>query len=140
MNKMFHLSYNVIAFDSGGVLHETSYDKHNPYKRSMAIDEMRSCIPLLESLSNQFILVLVCNSTKTKIIEMMKRSGIGIYFDKMYIAPKNRSKVQRLERVMKDFKTNKIILLDDKLENVNEALNNGISAIQITHDDLLKLI
>jgi chaperonin GroEL (HSP60 family) len=71
---------------------------------------------------------------------MMKRSGIGIYFDKMYIAPKNRSKVQRLERVMKDFKTNKIILLDDKLENVNEALNNGISAIQITHDDLLKLI
>lgn len=139
-NKMIvKFPYKVIAFDSGGVLHQTSYDKNDSCKRDIVIEEMKAMRPLLERLSEKYILVLVCNSTKKKISEMMRKSGLGIYFHKMYIAPNGHSKISRLEKVMCDFKTEKIVLLDDKYENVMEALNCDISAILVTYSELMSI-
>ena len=132
-------SYDVIAFDCGGVLHTTSHQEGNKYTRDIVVEEMKALEPLLKKLSNQNILVLVCNSTKSKIIDLILRSKIGKYFHKMYIAPNKSPKVPRLEKVMRDFKTDKIILLDDKMRNINEAKINHIHALPITYEDLMVL-
>jgi hypothetical protein len=58
----------------------------------------------------------------------------------MYIAPNKSPKVPRLEKVMKDFQTNQIILLDDKMRNINEAKENGIPSLLITYEDLILFI
>lgn len=144
MNKMKTLldellsHYDVIAIDCGGVLHDTScVDKLSRY---LVIEEMKQIEPLLKRWSNNHILVLVCNSTKKKIFDIIGHSGLGKYFDKMYIGPNKTSKIQRLERVMKDYRTDKIVLLDDKIKNIQESKKNSISAIQIFYHELLYFI
>jgi len=131
--------YDVIAIDCGGVLHITDFrvDDEEKNNRDIAVDEMKSLEPLLQRLSREHILVLVCNSTKKKIFDLFRRSGLGKYFDKMYIAPNKSPKVPRLEKVMRDYRTEKIILLDDKTRNIDDARMNDIPALQITYDDLI---
>ena len=126
--------YKVICFDCGGVLHSTSY-KTNKLK---VIKEMKDLEPLLKNLSNKYILVLVCNSTKRKMVEMILCSGIGRYFEKMYIGKQKETKIPRLEKVMRDYQTEKIILLDDKPININEATQNTIPAMMMTYSDLIQ--
>lgn len=138
-------SYEVIAFDCGGVLHTTSLpnpkDKETrTATRDVVVQEMIFLEPLLKRLSNKHILVLVCNSTKKKIFDLIKRSRLGKYFSKMYIAPNKSPKVPRLEKVMKDFRTDRVILLDDKMRNIKETKENGISSLQITYEDLIHFI
>jgi hypothetical protein len=41
---------------------------------------------------------------------------------------------------MRDFRTDRVILLDDKMRNINEAKENGISSLQITYEDLIHFI
>jgi len=125
--------YKVLCIDCGGVLHHTSYKVNKP----KVIQEMKDLEPLLQKLCASYILVIVANSTKEKMIEMISYSGIGKYFEKMYIAKEQETKIPRLEKVMKDYKTEKIMLLDDKDINVNEALQNTIPAIKVTYNDLL---
>lgn len=134
-------SYDIIAFDCGGVLHTTGLpDPKDKERRDVVVQEMILLEPLLKRLSKKHILVLVCNSTKKKIFDLIKRSRLGKYFSKMYIAPNKSPKVPRLEKVMKDFKTDKVILLDDKMRNINECKENGISSLQITYEDLIHFI
>jgi FMN phosphatase YigB (HAD superfamily) len=131
----------VIGFDCGGVLHTTSLrDQKDTQTRDKVVQEMMDLQPILERLSKKHILVLVCNSKKKKIFDLILRSKLGKYFTKMYIAPNHSSKIQRLEKVMKDFQTNQIILLDDKLRNTNEARENGIPSLLITYEDLVHFI
>jgi FMN phosphatase YigB (HAD superfamily) len=133
--------YSVIAFDCGGVLHSTSFsDPKDKESRDLVVQEMIDLEPLLLRLSKKHILVLVCNSNKKKIFDLILRSKLGRYFTKMYIAPNKSPKVPRLEKVMKDFQTNQIILLDDKMRNINEAMENGISSLQITYEDLIYFV
>lgn len=134
-------SYEVIAFDCGGVLHTTSFsDPKDKVTRDNVVQEMIDLESLLKRLSKKHILVLVCNSTKKKIFELIRRSGLGKYFSKMYIAPNKSPKVPRLEKVMRDFRTDSVILLDDKMRNINECKENGISSLQITYEDLIHFI
>ena len=128
-------SHKVLCFDCGGVLHYTSYKTNKP----KVIQEMKDLEPLLKNLSNKYILVLVCNSTKRKMVEMILCSRIGRYFQKMYIGKQKETKIPRLERVMRDYQTEKIILLDDKPININQAIQNTIPAKLITYSDLIKL-
>ena len=133
--------YSVIALDCGGVLHATSFrDPKDKFSRDLVVQEMLDLEPLLDRLSKKHILVLVCNSTKKKIFDLILRSRLGKYFTKMYIAPNKSPKVPRLEKVMKDFQTNQIILLDDKMRNINEAKENGIPSLLITYEDLILFI
>jgi phosphoglycolate phosphatase-like HAD superfamily hydrolase len=133
--------YDVIALDCGGVLHLTSYQEGGEKSiRDIVVNEMTALTPLIERLSKHHILVLVCNSTKSKICDFLLRSKLGKYFDKMYISPNKSPKVPRLERIMRDFKTDKIILLDDKMRNIEEARKNDISALQIHYDELVLFI
>jgi len=134
-------SYDVIAFDCGGVLHMTSFsDPKDKITRDIVVQEMIDLESLLKRLSKKHILVLVCNSTKKKIIDLILRSRLGKYFSKMYIAPNKSPKVPRLEKVMKDFRTDRVILLDDKMRNINECKENGISSLRITYEDLIHFI
>ena len=133
--------YSVIALDCGGVLHTSSLrDSKDKRTRDIVVQEMIDLEPLLVRLSKKHILVLVCNSTKEKIFDLILRSKLGKYFTKMYIAPNQSPKVPRLEKVMKDFQTNQIILLDDKTRNTNEAKENGIHSLLITYEDLIQFI
>ncbi len=132
--------YDVIAIDCGSVLHITDFHgEEDKINRDIAVQEMKALAPLLNRLSKNHVLVLVCNSTKKKIFDLFRRSGLGKYFDKMYIAPNKSPKVPRLEKVMLDYKTDKIILLDDKMRNINDAKLNHIPALQITYPNLLEL-
>ena len=128
-------TYKVICLDCGGVLHYTSYKQN----KSKVIQEMKDLEPLLKNLSNKYILVLVCNSTKRKMVEMILCSGIGRYFEKMYIGKQKETKIPRLEKVMRDYQTEKIILLDDKPININEATQNTIPAMMMTYSELITL-
>jgi len=132
MNEL--IPYKVLCIDCGGVLHYTRFRENKP----KVIQEMKDLEPLLRKLSTQYNLVLVCNSTRRKMAEMILCSGIGRYFEKIYIGKDQESKVGRLEMVMKDYQTEKIILLDDKPINVNQALQNTIPAKQVTYFDLIK--
>jgi FMN phosphatase YigB (HAD superfamily) len=133
--------YSVIALDCGGVLHHTSFsDPKDKVSRDLVVQEMVDVEPLLRRLSMEHTLVLVCNSTKKKIVDLILRSRLGKYFSKMYIAPNKSPKVPRLEKVMKDFNTHQIILLDDKIRNIKEAKQNGISSLQITYKDLIHFV
>jgi len=128
-------TYDTIVFDFGGVLHDSPLNHIKKEERTKVIQELKDLETLLSILSYDHPLVILSNSPKQRIEKILEKAEIKRYFKKIYGGTPLQSKVNRLNKIKKEF--GNIILLDDNLRNVKEAHDAGIPAMQIFYEDLV---
>jgi FMN phosphatase YigB (HAD superfamily) len=130
-------NYNTIVFDFGGVLHDSPLNNiKTKEERTKVIQELKDLEAVLSILSYDHPLVILSNSPKQRIEKILEKAEIKRYFKKIYGGTPLQSKVNRLNKIKKEFGNNNIILLDDNLRNIKQAHDAGIPAMQIFYEDL----